>query len=169
MPSYIDWIVVPKSMFLDVKSVEPNTGVIKPKYKLYLGKHPFIEEIFIFLKSTSSTTSVNQNLCVKVEQSEWENLVDSSKYLQGTSMIDIRRKDILNLCDIENKCSKNLFHNVAKLPEYKYTELIEKVDNLKSFVGRLSPADQTNVRDVLSCLLKNEDELKIKLQEIGLG
>jgi hypothetical protein len=145
----------------------------KLKYKLYIGKHPVIQEIYIFLKSTSKPGAVKKDCCIIVQKDEWLNFLEENKakYMKKSdfSYFDITKKDSLNIAELDKKYKESNFVPIAKLPETKCSELLNITSNLKRYAYSMSPTEQADIKEVLSCLIDDTDMLSCKLIELGLN
>lgn len=169
---FISYTLTPFYSFIDEKSryFDDHTqtwSLEKPKYKLLIGRLPYIDETIFFIEQTSKEDRCKENLYIQVAADEWEHKAPTPQhrhvsYLNQTSYIDIRNLVPENINDLFDKYSKKPaeFAMVAKLPDNKKTELSDCFTKLPKY--NLAPADQKNVKILASLLPDDFIDSRIK-------
>ena len=159
---FTSYTLAPFHSFIDEKSRFFNEhtqtwSTEKPKYKLLVGRLPYIDETIFFIEQTSKEERCRENLYIQVAAKEWENKAQtppsrSTPYLNKTSYIDIRNLVPENINELFEKYNKKPteFAMVAKLPDNKKEELAKCFSNLPRH--RIAPADQKNIKTLANIL-----------------
>ena len=139
----------------------------KPKYKLLVGRLPYVNETVFFIEQTSKEERCKKNLYIQVGANEWENKALTPQYrhtpyLNKTSYIDIRNIVPENINDLFKKHNKKPaeFSMVAKLPDAKKEELSDCFTNLPRY--NLAPLEQKNIKTLASLLPNDFIDSRVK-------
>jgi len=129
--------ITPKHLYLDKKSKEPSTDLIKRKYKL-AGNMILDQYFFNILTRNSSTCKARLTLCI--EPNDWENKTADSRLGNENSYCDLTEYELLNKADLLSKMKDrtNGFPLVAKLCDQKCREL----ENLRPEITKYSYISQ---------------------------
>lgn len=120
-------------LYLDKKSKEKSTNIVKPKYKL--AGNPILDHRF-FLVLTKSYSSCVGVCTLKIKKEDWEEKVDGPHLTEKLSYCDLTKYDLLSINDLLNKSNdpKNGFCYIAKLCE----RCRRKLQNLQSRAQKIS-------------------------------
>lgn len=115
-----------KHLYLDKKSKEQTTNIIKAKYKLAGNSLPDIGMYFFYvLTKTSATGKAKFTLIIR--QTDLENKIVGPYLTEPASYCDLTKFELLGPSDLLGKFrdKENGFPYIAKLCEMKYKELIK--------------------------------------------
>lgn len=142
----------PFYIYRDEESIEKTTGIQKTKYKLFWNFLKNIEEVLLFLVSTTNKDAVSKELYFSVHSTEWKENIEPMKFLTKTSYISIKKIEVENIEELIEKRKKNIFYCVAKLPDTKFAEVSKCYKNFIQKVNDLSPSDKSNLSKLTDCL-----------------
>lgn len=114
-----------KQAYLDRKSKEQHTNIVKPKYKINSNAIPSLGEYF-FLVLTKSSSSCKPEFTLIVKKEDWENKINKTHLAEPFSYCDLRKHyELLNESELLYKIrdSGNGFRYIAKLSDSKFSEL----------------------------------------------
>jgi hypothetical protein len=114
--------IISRSLFLDKKSQESLTGVIKRKYKL-AGNAILENYFFNILTRTYSACKADFTVCI--EPNDWENKTLEPKFWGQNTYCDLTKCEILTKAQLVTKMKdkNNGFPFIAKLGERKFQQL----------------------------------------------
>ena len=136
--------IVPKHLYLDKKSKESSTNIIKGKYKL-AGNQILDQYFFNILTRKALACKTHFTICI--ERKDWENRVSKSYPSSENSYCDITKYELISKIDLIRKIKdkNNGFPFIAKLCEQKCREL----ENLKSGIGKC-PYISSATKDIIN-------------------
>jgi hypothetical protein len=147
---------VPRAAFLDNKSKEKNTGIVKRKYKLLFKHHKILDIYGFFVLTTTEDSGVKERtICIK--QHDWEERIKGYLEYIGTdcSYIDVQRYEVLNKTDVVVKATDSGvgFTYAGKLLQLKFTELMDLVGRYTT-----SSTQKTDfaIRDMLRAIVTDQ-------------
>ena len=157
-----------RSAFLDRKSQEDGTLVVKPKYKLFTFKKEALGELDIltFHVLTSQKQTYIQEKTIDIIETDWEHRegthLDGSGKLCSQAVSFMNKETVLlKMRDRDNK-----FSHVATLGHVKFNEVLTFIqDNLQA-VDRRTNFD---VKDVIESIINDTQIPESLLQKLGLN
>ncbi len=113
-----------KHLYLDKKSKEQTTNIIKPKYKLAGNSLPDIGMYFFYVLTKTSATG-KAKFTLVIRQTDWENKIVGPYLTEPASYCDLTKFELLGPSDLLGKFrdKENGFPYIAKLCEMKFQEL----------------------------------------------
>ena len=111
-----------KHLYLDKKSKEPTTNIIKCKYKLAGNSLPDLGMYFFYILTSAMG---KKHFTLAIGQTDWENKIVGPYLTEPTSYCDLRKYELLDPSTLIGKFrdKENGFPYIAKLCEMKYKEL----------------------------------------------
>ncbi len=164
---FLQYFIKINTVYFHLSSVDMYTKKEKDKYKLFFSKHILLDEVLIFFVLTK-TNSVIKLSSIVVENHEWENNIDTKKYLTKTSYIDISKPDFLNINDVITYHSKDKFKAIAQLPTGKYNSLYEDLEKIRNLKLEAQRKQKTNiVCDIFET--EKQNYYKPVIQQLGIS
>ncbi|MFA6096857.1 MAG: hypothetical protein WC788_04485 [Candidatus Paceibacterota bacterium] len=153
-----------RNVFLDRKSKEKTTIVVKPKYKLSSSS---ILDIYIFFVLTSKEITCKKYYTLTVRKEEWEE--KNSCYLNGCSYIDITNIESFSKEEllIKIKDKFNGFPYVAKISDKKFSELKLLQNNINKGYNYSGISEET--KDLINIALAEANIANETLKKLGLA
>lgn len=144
---------LPRNAFLDKKSKEDSTGIVKSKYKLLFKRHKEWGVYVFFVLTTEKSACAKERTC-SIYPKDWEHR-EETHLGADCSYVDVQKAQVLSKTEVIEKASNPSigFSYAGRILQTKFSELSSVLEN---YLSSITIKTDCTIRDILQKIMAED-------------